>query len=56
MQNIPNENFHSVKSLAQYFGVSTKTIYRKLWDKTIPAYRVAGAWKIAKKDLLWLKR
>jgi excisionase family DNA binding protein len=50
------KEFFSVNELAEHFGVSTKTIYRRLWQKGIPAFKVGQQWRIAKKDLIWLKR
>ncbi len=49
-------DFFTVNELASYFGVSTKTIYRRLRAKGIPAYKVGQQWRIAKKDIIWLKR
>ena len=48
--------FFTVKQLAEHFNVDAKTIYRRLWAKSIPAYKVGRVWKIARKDLVWLKR
>ncbi|MGZ3593161.1 MAG: helix-turn-helix domain-containing protein [Syntrophales bacterium] len=39
-----------------YFGVNSKTTYRRLWAKAIPAYKVGQQWRIARKDIIWLKR
>jgi excisionase family DNA binding protein len=49
-------DFFTVNELAQYFGVNPKTIYRRLWAKSIPAYKVGRTWRISKKDIIWLKR
>lgn len=46
----------TVNDVARYFGVDPKTIYRRLWAKQIPAYKVGRIWKIAKKDLVWLRK
>ncbi len=43
--------FFTVNELAKYFKVHPKTIYRRLWTKGIPAYKVGRVWRIAKKDL-----
>jgi len=49
-------DFFTVNELAEYFGVNPKTIYRRLWEKGIPAYKVGRNWRIAKKDIIWLKK
>jgi excisionase family DNA binding protein len=49
-------DFFTVNQLAEYFGVNPKTIYRRLWAKSIPAYKVGRTWRIARKDIFWLKR
>ncbi len=46
----------TVSELARYFSVNPKTIYRRLWAKEIPAFRVGRIWRIAKKDIIWLKQ
>lgn len=50
------KDFFTVNELADHFGVSCKTIYRRLWAKGIPAFKVGQQWRIAKKDIIWLKR
>jgi excisionase family DNA binding protein len=50
------KDYFTVMELAEEFGVNPKTIYRRLWAKGIPAYKVGAQWRIAKKDLVWLKR
>ena len=46
----------TVNQLADYFGVNPKTIYRRLWAKAMPAYKVGRTWRIAKKDIKWLRQ
>lgn len=48
--------FFTVYELAKYFDVNPKTVYRRLWARAIPAYRVGRRWRIARKDIIWLKR
>jgi len=49
-------DFFTVNQLAEYFGVNPKTIYCRLWTKSLPAYKIGSRWRIAKKDIIWLKR
>jgi excisionase family DNA binding protein len=49
-------DFFTVNQLADYFGVNPKTIYRRLWAKGIPAYKVGRTWRIARNDIMWLRR
>ncbi|MGA2465515.1 MAG: helix-turn-helix domain-containing protein [Thermodesulfobacteriota bacterium] len=49
-------DFFTVNQLADYFGVNPKTIYRRLWAKSIPAFKVGKVWRIAKKDVIWFRR
>ena len=51
-----NGDFYTVNELAEYFDVNPKTIYRGQWAKGIPAYKVGRSWRIAKKNIIWLKR
>jgi len=50
------KDYYTVNQLADHLGVNPKTIYRRLWAKGIPAYKVGGAWRIAKKDIVWLRQ
>jgi len=50
-----NDHF-TVNDLARHFNVNPKTIYRRLWAKEIPAYRVGRVWRIAKNEIIWMKR
>jgi len=49
-------DFFTVTELAKHFGVNPKTIYRRLWAKAIPAYKVGKTWRIPKKDIKWLRQ
>jgi len=49
-------NYFTVRELAEHFRVCAKTIYRRLWAKGLPAYKVGQQWRIAKKDIRWLKQ
>jgi excisionase family DNA binding protein len=49
-------DFFTVNELAKYFDVNPKTIHRRLWAKAIPAFKVGKTWRIAKKDIICLKR
>jgi excisionase family DNA binding protein len=50
------KGYFTVNELADHFRVNPKTIYRRLWAKGIPAYKVGRIWRIAKKDIKWLKQ
>jgi excisionase family DNA binding protein len=49
------EDFFTVNELAKHFRLNQKNIYRHLWAKGIRAYKVGRIWRIAKKDIKWLK-
>jgi excisionase family DNA binding protein len=50
------DDFFTVNELAEYFRVNPKTIYGRLWAKQIPAFKVGAQWRIAKKDIKWLRQ
>jgi excisionase family DNA binding protein len=50
------EDFLTVNDLAKLLNVDPKTIYRALWSKGLPAYKIGRAWRIAKRDLEYFKR
>jgi len=50
------DDYYTVNELAEHFGVNPKTIYRQLWAKVLPAYKVGRTWRIAKKDINWFRR
>ncbi len=56
MANKEESSCYTVNELARYFNVDPKTIYRRLWARQIPAYKVGRIWKIARKDLVWLRK
>ncbi len=49
-------DYFTVVELAKEFRGNPKTIYRRLWAKGIPAYKVGRAWRVAKKDIKWLRQ
>jgi excisionase family DNA binding protein len=49
-------DFFTVTEMAEHLRVNPKTIYRPLWAKGIPAYKVGRTWRIAKKDIIWLRK
>jgi len=48
--------YYTVRELARHLRVNTKTVYRRLWDRRIPAIKTGRTWRIAKSDLIWLKK
>ncbi len=50
------KEFLSVDGVANLFGLNPKTIYRALWDRRLPAYKIGKAWRIAKRDLERFKK
>jgi excisionase family DNA binding protein len=50
------ENYFTVTELAREFRGNPKTIYWRLWAKGIPAFKVGRLWRIAKKDIRWLRQ
>jgi len=49
-------DYYTVNELARHFRVSSKTIYRKLWGRAIPAFKIGRSWRMAKKDIQWLRK
>jgi excisionase family DNA binding protein len=54
----PNENseFLGVNELSKLLDVNMKTVYRALWSKKIPAYKIGRMWRVAKRDLESIKK
>ncbi len=49
-------NYFTVNELAEHFRVNPKTIYPRLWEKSLPAYEVGRSWTMARKDIKWLRQ
>lgn len=43
--------FLTISELAKVLDVNPKTIYRAVWSKNIPAYKIGATWRIAKRDI-----
>jgi excisionase family DNA binding protein len=56
VRGIPMKDYFTVTELAEHFGLNPKTIYRRLWAKEIRTYKVGQQWRIAKKDIKWLRQ
>ncbi len=48
--------FWSVNELAKVLNVGSKTVYRALWSKKIPAYKIGRMWRVSKRDLEFIKK
>lgn len=50
------DNIFTVKTLAQYLGVSQKWVYERVQFKEIPFYKLNGNVRFSKKDIaLWME-
>ncbi len=43
--------FLSIAQLAKLLNLDPKTIYRAVWSKSLPAYKIGRTWRIAKRDI-----
>ncbi len=43
--------FLTISEVAKVLRVNPKTIYRAVWSKKVPAYKIGKAWRIAKRDI-----
>ncbi len=43
--------FLTISQVADVLRVNPKTIYRAVWSKKVPAYKIGKAWRIAKRDI-----
>jgi excisionase family DNA binding protein len=43
--------FSTIPEVAELLRVNPKTIYRAVWSKQLPAYKVGKAWRISEKDI-----
>ena len=46
-----NNKIITIKELAEYLQIAEKTAYRLVLDKTIPAFKVGGSWRISQKEI-----
>ena len=46
-----NKYFLSPQELADYFGVSLKTIYRRIESREIPFYKIGRSIRLKKEDI-----
>ena len=53
--NVADE-FLTISEVAKVLKVNPKTIYRAVWSKKVPAYKVGKAVRIAKRDLELFKK
>lgn len=52
IQFVPRmSEFLTISEVADALRVNPKTIYRAVWSKNVPAYKVGKAWRIAKRDI-----
>ncbi|MCX8094522.1 MAG: transcriptional repressor LexA [Candidatus Goldbacteria bacterium] len=52
-----NEEIMTVEEVASYLKVDTRTIYRRLKSKDIPAFKFGGQWRFKKQDIdMWIKK
>ncbi len=43
--------FLTISEVADVLRVNPKTIYRAVWSRKVPAYKIGKAWRIAKRDI-----
>lgn len=48
--------FLSISELAKLLNVNPKTIYRAVWSRNLPAYKIGKAWRISEKDIELFKK
>ncbi len=48
--------FLTISELAEVLKVNPKTVYRAVWSKNVPAYKIGKAWRIAKRDIEMFRR
>lgn len=48
--------FLSVDDIAKLLNISSKTIYRALWSKSLPAYKIGRTWRIARREIEQFRR
>jgi excisionase family DNA binding protein len=48
--------FLSIPEVAEVLKVNPKTIYRAVWSKKLPAYKIGRAWRISDKDIEFFRK
>ena len=52
---LPDE-FLTVEEFADLLNVDPKTIYRALWSKNLPAYKIGRVWRISKNEVEYFRK
>ncbi len=48
--------FLTISEVARVLRVNPKTVYRAVWSKNVPAYKIGKVWRIAKRDIERFRR
>ncbi len=48
--------FLTISEVAEILRVNPKTIYRAVWSKSVPAYKIGKTWRIAQRDIERFRR
>ncbi len=52
-----NKEILTIAEVAEYFRLNEKTTYRYAAEKTIPGFKVGGAWRFRKSEIdKWIKK
>jgi len=52
-----SDNALTVKQVAEYLNVNERTVYRMAQHRDLPAFKVAGTWRVLASDLEdWVRR
>jgi len=49
---LPQQKFFTVNEVAQFLGVSKKSVRRYISFGKLHAYKIGGVWKVTRKDLI----
>ena len=53
----PTEQILTITEVADYLRITEKTVYRMLSKKSIPAFKIGGAWRFSRIDILnWIEK
>lgn len=58
MKNEKHEaNLLTIDELSEYLKLSKETIYRRIYDKTLPCFKVGRVWRFKSKEIeKWLAK